>query len=101
MPVASNAIVARGLVHRVCLHGLVTQRRSKLNYGVRTQHPYEGKIVHGSRSEAKPKRDFLDGVEYINTIDWFLPKVGTCSGRSRYRCADPSRIKLSSRARKL
>jgi hypothetical protein len=83
MPVPSNAIVARGLVHRVCLHGLVSQRRSKLNYGVRTQHPYEGKEVHGPRSETKPKPDFCDGYEYINTIEWFLPKVDKYSSRSR------------------
>ena len=48
----SNAIVARGLVHRVCLHGLVSQRRSKLNYGVVTHQPYE-KDVHMGQGQKR------------------------------------------------
>ena len=74
IPESSNAIVARGLVHRVCLHGLVSQRRSKLNYGVITYQPYE-KEVHGSRSDARPVLGSFDGDEYVKTIEWFLPKV--------------------------
>ena len=89
IPVPSNAIVARGLVNRVCLHGLVSQRRSKLNYGVRTAYPYEGKDVHGTRSETKPKTDPSDGDEYIDTIEWFVQKVYLSPGLSLRHFANP------------
>lgn len=96
----SNAIVARGLVHRVCLQGLVSQRRSKLNYGVRTQLPYEGSEVHGKWAEVKPKIDDYDRDSYIDTIEWFLPKAGLSLGQFHAVALILNRTMPSSRARR-
>ena len=80
----SNAAVSSGAVLRALNKGKGPSRRAQSSYGFLRREPYQH-LVCNAHSRATPKRDTLDGEQYVDVINYFMIKASFKDGPNLFR----------------